>query len=86
MEFNPTIRLFLDRFSLDGGLRRSAFVLDIIAASALVVFATRVGFGYKQVWDRYQVQSSYLRSSPKQKGLIGGRLLPLPDSAIALDF
>ncbi|CAM6091278.1 unnamed protein product [Calypogeia fissa] len=47
---------FLVNYRFDDFLSSpSAFVLDIIAASALVVLATRVGFGYKTVWDRYQL-------------------------------
>ncbi|CAA7392024.1 unnamed protein product [Spirodela intermedia] len=33
----------------------SAFFLDVVAISALVLFMTRVGLGYKQTWDRYQL-------------------------------
>eukprot|EP00249_Psilotum_nudum_P020351 c27663_g1_i1 orf=578-3478(-) len=33
----------------------SAFLLDIIATSALIVYVTRVVLGYKQTWDRYQL-------------------------------
>lgn len=34
---------------------RSAFFLDVIAVTALVIYAIRVVLGYKQTWDRYQV-------------------------------
>ncbi|AEC10771.1 DUF3754 family protein, putative (DUF3754) [Arabidopsis thaliana] len=33
----------------------SAFFLDVIAVTALVIYATRVVLGYKQTWDRYQL-------------------------------
>ncbi|XP_057965110.1 uncharacterized protein LOC131155747 [Malania oleifera] len=33
----------------------SAVLLDVIAVSALVLYATRVFLGYKQTWDRYQL-------------------------------
>ncbi|XP_078447802.1 DUF3754 family protein, putative (DUF3754) isoform X2 [Wolffia australiana] len=33
----------------------SAFLLDVVAISALILFITRVGLGYKQTWDRYQL-------------------------------
>ncbi|CAN1293104.1 hypothetical protein LINPERPRIM_LOCUS21896, partial [Linum perenne] len=34
---------------------RSAFGLDAIAITALIVYVTRVVLGYKQTWDRYQL-------------------------------
>ncbi|KAK9075011.1 hypothetical protein SSX86_003330 [Deinandra increscens subsp. villosa] len=33
----------------------SAIVLDVIAASALVLYLSRIILGYKQTWDRYQL-------------------------------
>ncbi|KAJ7534550.1 hypothetical protein O6H91_13G099100 [Diphasiastrum complanatum] len=33
----------------------SAFLLDVIASISLLVFASRVIFGYKQTWERYQL-------------------------------
>ncbi|XP_010506707.1 PREDICTED: uncharacterized protein LOC104783275 [Camelina sativa] len=33
----------------------SALFLDVIAVTALVIYATRVVLGYKQTWDRYQL-------------------------------
>ncbi|CAL1398812.1 unnamed protein product [Linum trigynum] len=33
----------------------SAFVLDVIAITALIVSVSRVVLGYKQTWDRYQL-------------------------------
>ncbi|XP_021998777.1 uncharacterized protein LOC110895734 isoform X3 [Helianthus annuus] len=33
----------------------SAIVLDVIAASALVIYVSRIVLGYKQTWDRYQL-------------------------------
>ncbi|OUZ99072.1 Protein of unknown function DUF3754 [Macleaya cordata] len=33
----------------------SAFLLDAIAFSALVIYVSRVALGYKQTWDRYQL-------------------------------
>ncbi|KAG6544674.1 hypothetical protein Mapa_013864 [Marchantia paleacea] len=33
----------------------SAFTLDVIAITALLVFVTRAALGYKQTWDRYQL-------------------------------
>ncbi|GKB22633.1 MAP protein, partial [Tanacetum coccineum] len=33
----------------------SAILLDVIAASALVLYASRIVLGYKQTWDRYQL-------------------------------
>eukprot|EP00252_Welwitschia_mirabilis_P026698 TRINITY_DN8836_c1_g1_i1.p1 TRINITY_DN8836_c1_g1~~TRINITY_DN8836_c1_g1_i1.p1 ORF type:complete len:630 (+),score=105.43 TRINITY_DN8836_c1_g1_i1:201-2090(+) len=33
----------------------SAFILDLVAAGALIVFLTRAVLGYKQTWDRYQL-------------------------------
>ncbi|CAN8314373.1 unnamed protein product [Cochlearia groenlandica] len=33
----------------------SALYLDVIAVTALVIYATRVVLGYKQTWDRYQL-------------------------------
>ncbi|ERN08195.1 hypothetical protein AMTR_s00018p00182200 [Amborella trichopoda] len=33
----------------------SAFLLDTIAISALIIYVTRVALGYKQTWDRYQL-------------------------------
>ncbi|EOA26761.1 hypothetical protein CARUB_v10022846mg [Capsella rubella] len=36
-------------------LHRSALFLDVIAVTALVIYATRVVLGYKQTWDRYQL-------------------------------
>ncbi|KAH9618227.1 hypothetical protein KSS87_016171 [Heliosperma pusillum] len=33
----------------------SAIMLDVIAAMALIVFLIRVGLGYKQTWDRYEL-------------------------------
>ncbi|EFH58351.1 hypothetical protein ARALYDRAFT_904162 [Arabidopsis lyrata subsp. lyrata] len=33
----------------------SAFFLDVIAITALLIYATRVVLGYKQTWDRYQL-------------------------------
>ncbi|KAJ9564836.1 hypothetical protein OSB04_000802 [Centaurea solstitialis] len=33
----------------------SAFLLDVIAASALVIYLSRIILGYKQTWDRYQL-------------------------------
>ncbi|KAK1439437.1 hypothetical protein QVD17_05255 [Tagetes erecta] len=33
----------------------SAIVLDVIAASALVIYVSRIILGYKQTWDRYQL-------------------------------
>ncbi|KAF3555981.1 hypothetical protein F2Q69_00010305 [Brassica cretica] len=38
----------------------SAFFLDVIAVTALVIYATRVVLGYKQTWDRYQYKESIL--------------------------
>ncbi|MQM01514.1 hypothetical protein Taro_034274, partial [Colocasia esculenta] len=35
----------------------SAIFLDIVAISALLLYVTRVALGYKQTWDRYQVNS-----------------------------
>nr|GMC80173.1 MAP protein [Ipomoea batatas] len=34
----------------------------MIALSALVIYVTRVGLGYKQTWDRYQVNPASLLS------------------------
>ncbi|CAA7044323.1 unnamed protein product [Microthlaspi erraticum] len=33
----------------------SALLLDVVAVTALVIYATRVVLGYKQTWDRYQL-------------------------------
>ncbi|XP_074272759.1 uncharacterized protein LOC141596482 [Silene latifolia] len=33
----------------------SAIMLDVIAATALIVLLIRVGLGYKQTWDRYEL-------------------------------
>ncbi|XP_076931712.1 uncharacterized protein LOC143596954 [Bidens hawaiensis] len=33
----------------------SAIVLDVIAASSLVIYVSRIILGYKQTWDRYQL-------------------------------
>lgn len=33
----------------------SAILLDVIAASALVIYISRIILGYKQTWDRYQL-------------------------------
>ncbi|KAK9757686.1 hypothetical protein RND81_01G179200 [Saponaria officinalis] len=33
----------------------SAVMLDVIAVTALIVFVIRVGLGYKQTWDRYEL-------------------------------
>ncbi|KAI3506407.1 hypothetical protein L1887_28765 [Cichorium endivia] len=33
----------------------SAVLLDVIAASALVIYLSRIILGYKQTWDRYQL-------------------------------
>lgn len=33
----------------------SAFLLDTITTSALIILVIRVGLGYKQTWDRYQL-------------------------------
>ncbi|KAH9321748.1 hypothetical protein KI387_016387, partial [Taxus chinensis] len=33
----------------------SAFMLDVIATGALIIYVTRVVLGYKQTWDRYQL-------------------------------
>ncbi|KAD3640282.1 hypothetical protein E3N88_29505 [Mikania micrantha] len=33
----------------------SAIVLDVIAASALIIYVSRIILGYKQTWDRYQL-------------------------------
>ncbi|XP_071692732.1 uncharacterized protein [Rutidosis leptorrhynchoides] len=33
----------------------SAVLLDVIAASALVIYSSRIILGYKQTWDRYQL-------------------------------
>ncbi|XP_023749292.1 uncharacterized protein LOC111897571 [Lactuca sativa] len=33
----------------------SAILLDVIAASALVIYLSRIILGYKQTWDRYQL-------------------------------
>ncbi|GAB2213955.1 hypothetical protein Droror1_Dr00018283 [Drosera rotundifolia] len=33
----------------------SAVLLDAVAATALVIYITRVALGYKQTWDRYQL-------------------------------
>ncbi|CAF2093308.1 unnamed protein product [Brassica napus] len=38
----------------------SAFFLDVIAVTALVIYAIRVVLGYKQTWDRYQYKESIL--------------------------
>jgi hypothetical protein len=34
---------------------RSAVLLDVVAVSALIIYGSRVVLGYKQTWDRYQV-------------------------------
>lgn len=34
---------------------RSAVLLDVVAISALIIYGSRVVLGYKQTWDRYQV-------------------------------
>ncbi|KAL8265795.1 hypothetical protein R6Q59_003139 [Mikania micrantha] len=36
----------------------SAIVLDVIAASALIIYVSRIILGYKQTWDRYQTLAS----------------------------
>ncbi|KAI5081235.1 hypothetical protein GOP47_0004418 [Adiantum capillus-veneris] len=47
---------FLINYRFDDFLSSpSAFVLDIIASSALIVYITRVALGYKQTYDRYQL-------------------------------
>lgn len=47
---------FLVNYRFDDFLSSpSAFLLDIIATSALIVYITRVGLGYKQTFDRYQL-------------------------------
>ncbi|KAH7438192.1 hypothetical protein KP509_04G004600 [Ceratopteris richardii] len=47
---------FLINYRFDNFLSSpSAFVLDIIASLALVVYITRVTLGYKQTYDRYQL-------------------------------
>ncbi|XP_047333253.1 uncharacterized protein LOC124936772 [Impatiens glandulifera] len=33
----------------------SALLLDVITTSTLILYVTRVAFGYKQTWDRYQL-------------------------------
>ncbi|XP_019056116.1 PREDICTED: uncharacterized protein LOC104585793 isoform X2 [Nelumbo nucifera] len=33
----------------------SAFLLDVIAISTLIIYIIRVALGYKQTWDRYQL-------------------------------
>ncbi|XP_019447627.1 PREDICTED: uncharacterized protein LOC109350779 isoform X2 [Lupinus angustifolius] len=33
----------------------SAILLDVVAASALIIYGSRVVLGYKQTWDRYQL-------------------------------
>eukprot|EP00250_Pteridium_aquilinum_P013352 c21287_g1_i1 orf=119-2398(+) len=47
---------FLINYRFDDFLSSpSAFLLDIIASSALIVYITRVALGYKQTFDRYQL-------------------------------
>lgn len=47
---------FLINYRFDDFLSSpSAFLLDIIASSALIVYITRVALGYKQTYDRYQL-------------------------------
>ncbi|XP_077245603.1 DUF3754 family protein, putative (DUF3754) isoform X5 [Tasmannia lanceolata] len=33
----------------------SAYLVDVIAISALIIYVSRVALGYKQTWDRYQL-------------------------------
>ncbi|MCO5603723.1 hypothetical protein L7F22_057874 [Adiantum nelumboides] len=47
---------FLINYRFDDFLSSpSAFVLDVIASSALIVYISRVALGYKQTYDRYQL-------------------------------
>lgn len=49
------LAFFINHRFEDFFISPSAFMLDVIAFGALIVFITRVVLGYKQTWDRYEL-------------------------------